>query len=193
MNMIRWLVTWLLAKLGWLGKSLVMPQDEMPDPNAPEFQPRVNPDHPLFSAVVERLDVKRCISGEAQWFTVIAFDQLGERLGEVKLAWELERAGVGTVMDMPNWRGETRGSDGACRFFHAQRPARYRLIVEGVWLIENIRTDLPWKCYANGYCTTADPGSFENPGRGGWLVVVKPGVFGYWLYLSLKGEGGEER
>ena len=185
-DVIRWLVTWLLVKIGLLGRPLMTPQYERPDPNAEEFQPRVNPDHPLFTAEVELLDVKRCIGGEAQWFTVIAFDQFEERLGEVKLKWELERAGVGTIMDMPNWRGETRESDGACRFFHAQRPARYRLIVDGTWLVENVRTDLPWKVYSNGYATHADPGTFENPGRGGWLVVLGPGKFSYWITLRLK-------
>ena len=191
-HLIRRLVTWLLDKLGLLsGRGLLWPSTTLPDPNAPEFQPVVNENHHLFTAEVERLDVKRCIRGEAQWFTMIAFDQLGGRLGEVELRWELERAGVGTVMDMPNWMGETRESDGACRFFHAQRPARYRLIVEDVWLVENIRTDLPWKCYANGYCTHADVGTFQNPGRGGWLVVLKPGRFAYWVIIHLKGEADE--
>ena len=183
---LRWLITWLLDKLGWLGKGLVTPQYERPDPNAPEFQPRVNPEHPLFTAEVERLDVKRCIGGEYQWFTVIALGLDDKRLGGVPLHFELERAGVGTIMDMPNWRGETRGTDGACRFFHTQRPCRYTLIVDDTWLIENIRTDLPWKCYYNGYCTCADPGSFNNPGLGGWLAVLGPGKFAYWITLRLK-------
>jgi len=188
--MFRRFLTWLLAKLGWLGKSLLRPQYERPDPNAPEFQPRVNPEHPLFTAKVERLDVRRCIGGEYQWFTVITFDQEGERLGEVKLKWELENVGVGTVLDMPNYVGQTRRSDGSSRFFHTQRPCRYTLVVEGEWLVENVSTALPWKCYYNGFCTYADPDTFANSGRGGWLAVLGPGKFSYLITLRLKGESG---
>jgi len=185
-NVVRDLVTRLLAKLGLLGGRLFLPQWEPPDPNDPQYQPVVNPDHPLFDATVERLDVKRCLTGEYQWFTVIAFDQDGERLGGVKLKWELNDVGIGTVLDMPNYVGETRLSDGASRFFHTQRPCSYTLVVEGTWLIKNVRTNLPWRCYSNGYCTHCDPGDFVNPGPGGWLVILGPGRFGYWCYLKLK-------
>jgi len=119
---------------------------------------------------------------------VLATGTDGERLGGVHLAWELERAGVGTIIDMPNWMGETRSSDGASRFFHTQRPARYSLYVDGELLVSNVRTDLPWKCYSNGYCTHADINEFFNPGPGGWLVVLCPGRFGYWIMLKLKDE-----
>ncbi len=187
-DIVRWLVTWLLWKLGWLGRGLLGAEYKRPDPDDPQYQPIVNEDHPLFACTVERLDVRRCIMGENQWFTVLACGLDGERLGGVKLQWKLERAGVGTVIDMPNWIGETRETDGACRFFHTQLPCRYTLVVEGTWLVKNIRTDLPWKCYANGYCTHADPGTFWNPGKGGWLAVLKPGKFGYWCLLGLRGD-----
>ena len=186
-HLIRWWLTWLLAKLGLLGKGLLTPQYVPPDPNDPQYRPVVNEVHPLFTATVERLDVRRCLTGAYQWFTVLATGLDGERLGGVKLRWELEGAGVGTIIDMPNWMGETRG-DGACRFFHTQVPCRYSLIVEGTWLVKNIRTDLPWKCYANGFCTHANVNEFFNPGPGGWLVVLAPGRFGYWVMLRLKGE-----
>ena len=189
MQWLRELLTNVLAWLGLLGRGWFRPPMAMwekPDPDDPEFQPVINADHPLFDATVERLDVKRCIGGEYQWFTVIALDPFDERLGGVKLHWELEGAGVGTIIDMPNWMGETRDTDGASRFFHAQRPARYRLVVEGVWLVENVRTDLPWMEFSNGYKTYADPNAFENPGLGGWLAVLRPGHFAYWVMLRLK-------
>jgi len=186
MMFFRRFLTWLLAKLGWLGEGLLTPQYTRPDPGAAEFQPRVNPAHPLFTAEVERLDVKRCIGGEYQWFTVIALGLDDKRLGGVKLQWELENVGIGTVLDMPNYVGQTRRSDGSSRFFHTQMPCRYRLIVEGTWLVENVSTALPWKCYYNGFCTYADPGTFVNPGRGGWLSVTGPGKFGYICHLQLK-------
>lgn len=185
-NVIRWWLTWLLAKLGWLGRGWVTPQYERPDPNDPQYRPVVNPDHPLFTAIVEQLNVKRCITGEYQWFTVLATGRDGERLGGVKIRWELEGAGIGTIIDMPNWMGETRGTDGACRFFHAQQPCRYTLIVEGTWLVRNVRTDLPWKVYANGYATYAELNAFVSSGPGGWLAILMPGRFGYWVMLSLK-------
>jgi len=174
------LLTWLFVRLGWPSA-----QYEQPDPNAPEFQPVIH-DHPLFTVEVERLDVKRCIMGENQWFTVLAFGLDWIKLGGVRHQWILEDAGKGTVIDLPNWQGETRETDGACRFFHIQQPARYSLIVEGNLLVSNIRTDLPWKCYANGYCTHAYIDDFGNPGLGGWLAILKPGRFGYWIYLKLK-------
>jgi len=187
-NALRIFLTWLLAKLGLLGKGLLKPQAILLDPKDPQYRPVVNADHPLFDAVVERLDVKRCIGGEYQWFTTIAFGLEGERLGGVRLGWELEGAGIGTVIDMPNWVGETRDSDGACRFFHTQQPCRYSLYAEGEWLVRNVRTDLPWKCYANGYCTYANVEEFLGGygGVGGWLAVLMPGRFAYWITLKLK-------
>jgi len=156
-----------------------------PDPNDPQYQPIVNWDHPSFNVDVERLDVKRCIAGEAQWLTVVAVAG-NERLGGVELKWELEGAGVGTVIDLPNWVGITRESDGACRFFHTQKPCRYSLYVEGEWLLRNVRTDLPWKCYANGYCTYTNVEEFQAGGVGGWLTVLGPGKFAYWVTLWKK-------
>jgi len=82
-NVVRYLVTRFLAKLGLLGGRLFLPQWEPPDPNDPQYQPVVNSDHPWFTATVERLDVKRCLTGEYQWFTVLATGTDGERLGGV--------------------------------------------------------------------------------------------------------------
>ena len=183
MYVMRRLVTWLLAKLGWLGKSLVTPQYQMPDPNDPKYQPKMH-EHSLFNAEARLRSVKECIGGMQQWFTVSVVDEKGEPLSDVPLRFELEGAGKGVFYDMPNWESEPR--DGVSRFFHKQQPATYRLYVDGELLVSNISTALPWKCYYNGYCTYADPGSFQNPGRGGWLAILGPGKFSWAIKVTLK-------
>lgn len=185
MNLIRRLVTWVWAKLGLLGKSLLTPQYERPDPNDPKYLPKFHK-HPLFTAEARLRDVKECIGGMQQWFTVSVVDVDGEPLSDVPLRFELEGAGKGIFLDKPNWESETR--DGHSRFFHMQRPATYRLYANGKLLVSNLSTALPWQCYYNGYCSCTDPGTFRNPGRGGWLAILKPGAFSWAIELTLKGE-----
>lgn len=173
---IRFL-TWLFVRLGWITAQLL-------DPNAPEFQPVIH-EHPLFTVEAERLNVKRCIMGENQWFTFLVVDQQANHLGGVVIEPGLEDAGIGTVIDEPCWFGVTRGTDGALRFRHTCYPCSYSIYVEGDLLVSNVRTDLPWVEYANGQKSFVDIETARGI-IGGWLAVNKPGYWAYWFYLRLK-------
>ena len=171
---LRLPVLWCLWKLG-LVESGMRPLDEEEDPT---IKP-VYHDNPLFAAETWRVGACEAKTGGNQWFTVFACEAGGKPLAGVEIRWDIEW-GAGMVADQPNWVGTTN-EWGVCHFQHPSSSTRYKLFVDGELVLSNVRTDLDVDWYCNPY---------YDPGTGamwGWQKINKPGLYGYYVYLTAKG------
>jgi hypothetical protein len=171
---------WMLWRMG-LVESWVRPLDEEEDAT---IRP-VYHDNLLFVAQAWRLSACEAKGGSNRWFTVFARGAQDQPLAGMEIHWDIEWA-PGVVADRPRWTGETN-QRGICRFRHTGKPARYKLYVNDVLVLSNVRTDLNVDCYCHPYC---DP---KSGATWGWRKINQPGSYGYYVYLTSKERTGSRR
>lgn len=112
-------------------------------------------------------------------FYMRALSASGGFLGAVTVAFDTTPS-EGVAYDHMNIWGITgtgQGNLGYLEWNHLRVPTRYRIYVEGVLLVDNIRTDL-----GNEYC--------KPPGAAPWtgnVPVNRPGIYSYLVILQYVG------